>query len=123
MSDVLYVIMRNDLASMNPGKACAQCNHAGTQFLTLTDKSLYTGWLNQANGFGTVIVLTGSIKQIDDAINSAKLFNYTAEKVMDPTYPVTDGEVTHYIPLVTCGYIFGDKKAVSDFVSGLKLMA
>ena len=35
---VLYIIMRNDLDSMNPGKAMAQASHASNAFVTKIDK-------------------------------------------------------------------------------------
>ena len=32
MTPVLYILMRTDLNSMNPGKAMAQASHAGSAF-------------------------------------------------------------------------------------------
>ena len=54
----LYVVVRNDLDSLNAGKAMAQTNHAGTQFLSQfkTYPKVVKEWLNEGKGFGTVIV-------------------------------------------------------------------
>ena len=86
----LIILMRTDLDSMNPGKACAQAVHAGnalethfTEILQTTssssDKTVHTkmqelstafyGWKQQTSqGFGTTIVLGGSMTKIKTGI-------------------------------------------------------
>ena len=62
---ILYILMRNDLPSMNVGKAIAQASHASAQFINNYRKTFegepYTSyWLNEGKGFGTTVVLEGS---------------------------------------------------------------
>lgn len=134
MSDsgyVLYILMRTDMDSMNPGKACAQAAHAANQFVEFVSKS--TGHHKQCNewreqtglGFGTTIVLDAGNKQalhwlLVDAIE-AGLYNGEVE---DPTYPVQDGDVTHLLPIITCGYVFGkrDDPAIKSVLGNLPLL-
>jgi len=103
--------MRTDLASMNPGKAMAQASHASNQFVdTLPEDAyeMYDQWL-QCNGFGTVLVLGVTSEQMFEAVGNAELAKFQSDIVHDPSYPLRDGDTTHYIPLDTCGYVFGDK--------------
>lgn len=72
MKPVLYIIMRSDMASMNPGKAMAQASHAANAFVHETKQkfengetlpgdaiSLFDSWVNSTEqGFGTVLVLS-----------------------------------------------------------------
>jgi peptidyl-tRNA hydrolase len=123
MKPILFILMRSDLESMNPGKAMAQAAHAATAFerkihgIMRDDdedsniENLYNEWRNSTSqGFGTKVVLDA----IDEAGISGILFDAMYNKVpvhdtiLDPTYPLRDGKVTHYIPLVTCGYVFTD---------------
>lgn len=114
----LYILMRLDLASMNPGKACAQAAHAANQFIhdinmkreqhgdfDMSD-AVYA-WENQTDqGFGTTIVLAVNQRQMGDVIDWAENFGILSGITHDPTYPIRDGEVTHLIPLDTCAYVF-----------------
>jgi peptidyl-tRNA hydrolase len=116
---VLYIIMRNDLASMNPGKAMAQASHASNAFVKDASVITDSGWKNFSTksfenwkcstnqGFGTVLVLAANIDQIRDIVYSASLSGgYLAEIIHDPTYPIVDGATVHHIPLDTCAYVF-----------------
>lgn len=122
---VLYIIVRNDLASMNPGKAIAQGSHAANAFVyefhaisqnTNTNPKNAAGeCLNQCfyqwehattQGFGTVLVLQSDMESIRSTVSTFKTKNYLADVIHDPTYPIRDGIVTHHIPLDTCGYVF-----------------
>jgi hypothetical protein len=120
---ILVILMRNDLDSMNPGKACAQASHAANQmveqvtaqhFNDRSDKQIQMllEWQGETGkGFGTVHVRAGWWDKID------AWFNIEASKldascvvygrVFDPTYPVRDGMVTYYVPQFTCAYAFG----------------
>ena len=134
---VLYILMRNDMDSLNPGKAMAQAAHAANFFQTcmedenygvnnLQTYALYEDWKSTTlQSFGTTIVL---------AVNSFKELEYHCEYcrkvpttvcrlVFDPTYPVTDGKVTHSVPVITCGFIFGDKDnlKICGAMKGLEL--
>lgn len=115
---VLYILMRNDLNSMNPGKGMAQASHASNAFV----KHVTTGdpenplafkWFGETpQGFGTVLVLSVNEAQMDAAVHVAKVYGFVAGVVHDPTYPVSDGAIVHHLPINTCGYIFGDKNDI-----------
>lgn len=121
----LYILMRTDLASMNPGKAMAQAAHAANAFThrierlaeagKLPDKTIeaYAEWAaSTEQGFGTTITLGCDIFDlVEDACEEARRLGMVAETVFDPSYPVRDGKTTHLIPLPTCAFVFVD---VSD---------
>ena len=124
---VLYILMRSDLASMNAGKAMAQASHASNAFAfeaeylyksvgsksPVKDQlavSLYNTWRYETKqGFGTVLVLGVNEVQMRTAVDIAEKIGYVSGIVHDPTYPLMDGDFCHFLPLDTCGYIFGDK--------------
>lgn len=127
----LYVLMRTDLASMNAGKAVAHGAHAANQFdaaiKDVKDKALLAGyeeWVKSASFFGTTITLavneaqlTSHVKAVANASSSV-----VAGEVFDPTYPIRDGEVTHFIPLTTCGFVFGPVSVLKPLLADLELM-
>lgn len=107
----LYILVRDDLDSMNPGKAIAQGAHAATKFIyeCALDKHLsktVDDWQKQGDGFGTKISLSVNYEQLIDVVDSAKAMSIPANFVLDPTYPIRDGSVVHLIPLVTAAYVF-----------------
>lgn len=116
---VLYIIVRTNLGSFNPGKKMAQAAHAANLFAKEAEiqagyiNSLYKKWSTQTDQhFGTTIVLTHEgqtwyevLKAVDNAI---QLDRCLANIVVDPTYPINDGEITHLIELETCAYVFCD---------------
>jgi len=120
MSAVLYILMRNDLDSMNPGKAMAQASHASNAFVkdrklmregSRDNEELYLTWATETHqGFGTVLVLAVNQEQMEQAVAVAKMAELESGIVHDPTYPLQDGETCHFIPLDTCAYVFGDKE-------------
>lgn len=108
---VLYILMRTDLPSMNPGKAMAQASHASNAFShymrivkcedddAVLCESLHNEWANQTGqGFGTVLVLAVSEQQMLSAVKVAKAVGLHAGIVSDPTYPYrVDAEVAKFI--------------------------
>jgi len=117
---VLYILMRNDLESLNAGKAMAQASHASNAFVKKisssneNDKELYELWKNETNqDFGTVIVLAVNEQKMNSVIDNAKKIGLVCDIIHDPTYPLIDGNFCHYIPLNTCGFVFGDKNDIS----------
>jgi peptidyl-tRNA hydrolase len=70
----MYVIMRTDLDSMNPGKAMAQANHAygaaKKAVRTAPDMQKdYLAWMDTTDQeFGTTIVLGANEGEIDSLI-------------------------------------------------------
>lgn len=128
MNPVLYILMRTDTASLNPGKAMAQAVHAGNALETHCGREIQVGllegdpsvealgdayytWKNQTSqGFGTTIVLGGSMSLISMDVKRLQGLGYLADIVHDPSYPIRDGDVTHLIPLDTCAYVFAPDK-------------
>lgn len=129
---VLYILMRNDLSSMNAGKAMAQASHASNAFVKSFYKSIsnfndenlsnaFYEWENStAQGFGTVLVLEAPYKDIEPRIDMFKQSGYLADIINDPTYPLLDGSVVHYISLNTCAYVFVPDKN-TDILSKMLL--
>ena len=118
----LYILMRNDMDSLNPGKMSAQAAHASNQFVkelpaNSSYRKEYKKWAGQ-RGYGTTIVLAASEKEISDIVCAEG--EYPAGMVIDETYPLKDGETTHYFPCMTCGYTFGPRRF--ELVKHLKLM-
>jgi peptidyl-tRNA hydrolase len=111
----LYILMRTDMASMNPGKAMAQAAHAANAFgRSIQPLEMVEHWWGESsngNGwsgrFGTTIVLAvDSETALHDAISEAHLDGFPAEFILDNTYPLRDGKCLHLIPVVTCGYVY-----------------
>lgn len=139
MTAVLYILMRNDLNSMNAGKAIAQGSHASNAFVhhfhgfaqEYNSKPVHEGiqtatmngfneWENSTSqGFGTVLTLEGRMSDFYPVVNIFKSLGYIASVVHDPTYPIVDGEVVHHIPLDTCAYVFVPNKEKDEFASTL----
>jgi peptidyl-tRNA hydrolase len=94
MKPVLYLLMRNDIPSMNPGKLAAQACHVGHCFMGNmgiaghnTDP-VYLDWLQQTNqNFGTTITKAVNKGDLLEAIMAAKTQKVPSELVADPTYP------------------------------------
>jgi peptidyl-tRNA hydrolase len=95
----LYILMRNDLQSLNAGKAMAQAAHAANQFVFENEKNplLSTHWRGVLGAFGTTIVLA-----VDETILCHKLMDAASRRVIsgtvyDETYPfVTNTEISIY---------------------------
>jgi peptidyl-tRNA hydrolase len=137
MTAVLYIIMRNDLASMTSGKGMAQASHASNAFVhhvkrysqevqsrpVNTDISNIKGfydWENSTSqGFGTVLTLEAKMLEIKQSVDIFEKMGYIAGIVHDPSYPIVDGEIVHHIPLDTCGYIFVPNKEEDQLAAAL----
>ena len=118
----LYILMRSDMVSMNPGKAMAQAAHAANAFIYSVDEAMRKAetavfseqvvfvrhWQRQTSqGFGTTITLeVPSEKELHEHVATAQILGLFSGVVHDPTYPVRDGKITHLIPVDTCGYVF-----------------
>lgn len=108
---VLYILMRTDLPSMNPGKAMAQASHASNYFVhdlnQMKHKDGYIAQMGKAwqestpQGFGTVLVLGCTKHQMIEAYEMASLHAASfvlAGIVRDPTYPyIVDSEMAGLI--------------------------
>src|SRR6266705_1069144 len=109
---VLVILMRNDLDSLNPGKACAQASHASNQMVKCVSelKSPYWTqslhrWSHEAFGFGTCIVRSSYWSDIEMCLDEWSFENVIKGKVLDPSYPLKDGLVLHTFPLHTCAWL------------------
>lgn len=117
----LYILMRTDMASMNPGKGMAQAAHAANTFTNRFDEyvrsskgpdippylAAYLAWQRTTNqGFGTTITLAVDGATMYKVVDSLMFAGFKTEIINDPTYPIRDGEVTHYLPVNTCAYVF-----------------
>ena len=114
MNPVLYILMRNDMESMNTGKAVAQGAHAANQFTHDYGENdppdeLFEHWKRQADGFGTTVCLAVNENLLHRVVEFASQAGFKAGITHDPSYPLRDGQVTHLLPLDTCGYVFGEK--------------
>lgn len=134
MNPVLYILMRNDVASLTVGRQMAQASHAASAIASRMERLgrqipenrnigvnrtiAYECWLDwersTKQGFGTTIVLSVSEKEMRDTITVALMArsqekSFTAGIITDPTYAVKDGDITHIVSLDTCGYILGDR--------------
>lgn len=111
MEPCLYALIRNDLDSLNPGKAIAQGMHAANQFTYFHQhdggEDLLELWMGP-RAFGTTVVLEASEKQIRSLVALAEKVGFTAGLVIDESYPYFDGVLLTREEM-TCGYIFGDR--------------
>jgi peptidyl-tRNA hydrolase len=124
---IQYILMRNDMKSLNPGKGMAQAAHAAN----LCIKNIYNNYDNdilellkeweEERGFGTTVVLGVTEEELVQIVPKAKYIGLEAALVLDPTYPISDGGTTHHLPVFTCGYIFGLKSDVFPLVEDLRL--
>ena len=138
--NVLYILMRTDLLSMNAGKAMAQASHASNDFVHHHhDKPVCVEWQCQTeDGFGTVLVVAADITDINrlftlyDCDADFNDDNICFGKVTDPTYPyIVNSEIFSILPEelhterarrldngdylcfrkeVTCAYVCGKKE-------------
>jgi peptidyl-tRNA hydrolase len=111
----LYILMRNDMDSLNPGKAVAQGAHAAHVFARKMSKNNsnfkreFKKW-ESTLGYGTVITKEGTEAEITLVLDTAINEGYDeCGWIEDPTYPLRDGKVTHYFPCLTCAYIFAPR--------------
>jgi hypothetical protein len=136
----LYLIMRGDMPSMNPGKLAAQAAHGASMFHerarnfrdTVTDTYHmpsshwfvgYNDWVRCAKDFGVTIVLTATKQEImtiqsrtlDGRFNEGN--DFVCDTIVDPSYPFTmDTEIYEYVRSSTEeGFLFQN---VSDLGNG-----
>ena len=120
MSDLaLYVLVRNDLPSMNPGKAMAQVHHAGVQMMhkystnPMVIAYIREGAKQGANGFNTTIVLGATYDQIrslnPEAVYWEQPHYLVCGLVIDMSYPfAVDTEIAGLIPKTETTKIVGE---------------
>jgi peptidyl-tRNA hydrolase len=141
----LYILVRNDLPSMNPGRAMAQAAHAANQLVFEHGKDRRIVDWQEDRGFGTTICLSADKQTIYSIIKRAQKRKHLVGLVYDPTYKyAVDKEVADSInpstfsaePIakdtglvvlfrneLTCGYVFlhEDHPEKNELVGGLPL--
>jgi hypothetical protein len=139
----LYILIRNDLPSLNPGKAMAQAIHAANSFLwKYQDRDDVKKWAGQ-EGYGVTITLSAIASQIKELMAIAYNSNFPMGKIIDQTYPIVipaDGSilvdesklsapmrlsddrksVTLYRKELTCAFIFGGKEELKPYLGELE---
>lgn len=135
----LYILVRTDTKSLNPGKGMAQVAHAANQLSEMALKGAkatanayssedlkdandqltmlkhgYAEWVGEGEdyrGFGTTIVLASETPDQDFEWVRSELVRRQCHAgmgiVVDPTYPIRDGAVTHLVSFPTCMWVFG----------------
>ena len=116
MNETLYILIRNDMISFTPGKKMAQACHAANlaRAMAYSDETrveileAFMEWECQTpQSFGTTIVLAvDDENELERIVGHACNNAFMAGIVHDPTYPVSDGTVTHLIPVNTCAFVF-----------------
>jgi len=107
MAARLYIALRSDLLGMSPGRAAAQASHGTSTFhekfnslpetsLTYSLKRAVNEWKEEAEGFGTAIVLKATYGEILDLQDQAVLAraensdtskdNFYFRRIIDPQY-------------------------------------
>lgn len=111
MTEVLYILVRGDLDSMNPGKAMAQTAHAGSAFTHAymfvpmlndedPDEAVHDWHSQTAQGFGTKLTLKVTEAQLGTVVMLAARLGYKADVINDPTYPyIVTNEIANQIPI------------------------
>ena len=98
----LYILMRNDLPSLNPGKAMAQAAHAANALTAeWGDTYLVKAYSNMKHPFGTCIVLGVDKNTLISRLKVAQSRQWTIPwgPVWDETYPFnTSTEIAALIP-------------------------
>lgn len=125
---VVYILSRNDLPSLNPGKAMAQIHHAGVQMMSkyhkvpLVREYINSGIKGGAEHFNTTLVLGADLIGIKATYqNMKKLDNVEYGMVWDPSYPfyVENDEIANlvhsstYIGATSTGKILMTRKELT----------
>ena len=125
----LFILMRNDLPSLTPGRKMAHAAHAANQFTFQHSKNENVKrWQHDACGFGTTICLSVNEEELKSTIKAAIKAGRPAGLVFDPEYgyPLPaeiaklidrrtfsadaiikdDGQWILFRKELTCGYLF-----------------
>ena len=90
MTPRLYIIMREDIADMNPGKGMAQAAHAQADFDTYAEsrytndefREAHLSW-SEDRTFGVTLVLSATLTEM----NNIRTNILHSDLTVDPTYP------------------------------------
>lgn len=139
----LYILMRNDLPSMSPGRAMAQASHAANAFIgKYGHRKDVKAWQKETGQyFGTAIVLAASASDIKDVLLNLREPNdfivdpeygvKTTKELLDLMHPLRilskmsivnpDGTAIVFKREMTCAYVFGTKSALDPILGRFKL--
>jgi hypothetical protein len=140
----LYILMRTDLESMGPGRACAMASHATNAFMKSIGNNLgVKDWQKETKqGFGTCIVLGCELPRFNEVMESLKSARFFCDKVVDPDYCITvskeifslmdptainsgalleNGKVVVSRSETTCAWVFGPIEDLKPFLQNLPL--
>lgn len=130
----LYILMRNDIPDLSPGKACAQAAHAANDFMRDMEEQKnnlyskvyceYKNWLSEGKSFGTTIVLDANLTQLEklESWVDENFDRMTYRNITDNTYPITNYYGKHYtVETLTCSWFFAYTEEQTQMVSHLKL--
>lgn len=120
MTPTLYIMIRDDMDSMSRGKAAAQASHAANDFeLALANMTNPYPWVEKAvskwredRTFGRALVMGANLIQMSNMISADEYARdhivpqYLFGHIIDPTYPVKDGYITHLVPVMTAAWVF-----------------
>lgn len=125
--------MRSGLDSMTPGKAIAQGSHATNDFensikYATNNKKVITGYTHwiEDRTFGRCLTLAiPSLIKLDGIMGKLEELDFLTSEVLfgeivDPTYPIRDGNTTHHIELKTCGWVFVHDKMSPSTVRSIE---
>lgn len=87
----LYILIRNDLQSMSPGRCMAQAAHAANAVVHKFSTNINVRqWQKQTmQGFGTTIVLSASAEKIGELFTKTDLKKWSVKDwVTDPEYVI-----------------------------------
>ena len=142
----LYILMRNDLASLNAGKAMAQAAHAANHLTAEWGEcDEVKEYSSRGNPFGTAIVLAVNQETLLERLKLFQSMDYEVPwgAVWDTTYPFNttteiaalipkgkltaptivkeDGRATCFRNEITCGYVLVNAIEAFKLVGGLPL--
>lgn len=125
MNPRLYIVMREDLQDMNPGKGMAQAAHAQADFDAHVEnnyaneefRSAHLAWSEDRN-FGVTLVLSATLKEMHEIRTQILRSDLT----VDPTYPWRNwyGKV-FTTSEVTCMWAFVWKDEDIEYMKQFKL--
>lgn len=141
---VLYVFVREDLQSMNPGKAQAHSGHAACAFMYemmkdapagasvsgayIATRKKFKEWAGSTDhGFGTQINLSVPFDFWNQIVIDAARIGCDGDVIFDPTYPIaTTSEIASHIPQSVRRVVNGDnavllvRECTAGYVFGMK---
>lgn len=132
-SPIAYVLMRNDLASLGAGKACAHAHHAGTRMVWSVTRSgtpaqfeVLRSWMAEAEGVGITIVLEADEETVKWCVGRAAELAHQGVSAgiwRDPSYPSTTSRGLALMAVDVCGWILGRREDLWPVLGDLPLMS